>query len=388
MTSLHEVQPRETAGRMMIGRVNMQFQAAAFAALEILDGAGVDRVYCDYHDDFVVRKNVAGCTRFHFFQVKTSGKRNHLWSLLEVFALKKRGQGTDSASLKAIEGSFAGKLLIHSINFDDACETVTLLTNVQFNDDVEGVVSEFATAAHKTAPVTFLAGKFSEIFNGAATFEAAKVAATLQKFRLAPGVKYISGDHSEFVDAARGAIYRYSEIDLEYQEVQEIAASLISLVHRKSFAEISTGMSPERLDEAAGIAIDDLLGVLSISKEVYRALIGGEDPAALRNASIIQRRMRAAGATDSMIEYCTQQKVNWDIWLRRTRHAIPDFTLNFLLERLHAIYTGWSIPNATMDDLRQRIEALRKEKGVASIESLTDELLLGGVLSAMVRVKA
>lgn len=117
-------------------------------------------------------------------------------------------------------------------------------------------------------------------------------------------------------------------------------------------------------------------------------MIGGEDPAALRNASIIQRRMRAAGATDSMIEYCTQQKVNWDIWLRRTRHAIPDFTLNFLLERLHAIYTGWSVPNATMDDLRLRIEALRKEKNVASIESLTEELLLGGILSALVRVKA
>ena len=98
--------------------------------------------------------------------------------------------------------------------------------------------------------------------------------------------------------------------------------------------------------------------------------------------------MRVAGATDSMIEYCTQQKVNWDIWLRRTRHAIPNFTLNFLLERLHAIYTGWSIPNATMDDLRQRIEALRTEKSISSIESLTDELLLGGVLSAMVRVKA
>lgn len=262
MTSLHEVQPRETAGRMMIGRVNMQFQAAAFAALEILDGAGVDRVYCDYHDDFVVRRKVAGSTGYHFFQVKTSGKRNHLWSLLEVFALKKRAQGTDNASLKAIEGSFAGKLLVHSINFGDTCETVTLLTNVQFNDDVEGVAHELVTATHKGAPAKFLADKFTEIFTGAATFDAPKVAASLQKFRLVPGVKYIGGDHSEFVDAARGAIYRYSEIDLEYQEVQEIAASLISLVHRKSFAEINADTCPEQLDEAAGIAIDDLLGVL------------------------------------------------------------------------------------------------------------------------------
>lgn len=388
MTTLHDIQPRETAGRMMIGRVNMQFKAAAFAALEILDGAEVERVYCDYHDDFVVRKKGSGQPCYHFFQVKTSGKRNHLWSLLEVFSLKKRAQGDDSDSLKAIADSFAGKLFIHSINFGDACGTVTLLTNVQFSDDVEGAVGELSAGDYKSAPVKFLVDKFSKIFEGASSYDATKVADTLQKLRLVPGVKHIGGDHSEFVDAARGAIYRYSEIDLEYHEVQEIAASLISLVHRKSFADIPDAISARSLDQAAGIGIDDLLGVLSISKEVYRALLDGEDPAALRSASIIQRRMRAAGASDGMIEYCTQQKVNWDIWLRRTRHAIPDFTLNFLLERLHAVYLDWSKHGASMDDLRKKIEALHEEEMFAATESLTDELLLGGILSAMVRVKA
>ena len=59
--SLEIVAPIEDVGRDTISRFDMQFQAAAaYAALEILDGNGIDCVYCDYHDDFVVRRNEIG----------------------------------------------------------------------------------------------------------------------------------------------------------------------------------------------------------------------------------------------------------------------------------------------------------------------------------------
>ena len=67
MDIIHEKAPRETVGRDTMVRFRMQFQAAAFAALEILSGKEVDRVYCDYHDDFVVRRTVAGVVEYHFF---------------------------------------------------------------------------------------------------------------------------------------------------------------------------------------------------------------------------------------------------------------------------------------------------------------------------------
>jgi hypothetical protein len=43
----HEKPPREVVGRNTLTRFRMQFQAAAYAALEILKGKEVDRVYCD-----------------------------------------------------------------------------------------------------------------------------------------------------------------------------------------------------------------------------------------------------------------------------------------------------------------------------------------------------
>jgi len=375
---------------MTIERFDKQFRAAAFAALEILEGKGVDRVYCDYHDDFVVRRIESVGSRFHFFQVKTKGKTNHLWSLVDVFALKntKKGPSDDEATLKAVADSFAGKLYVHSVNFGDACSTVTLLTNVQFHDDVEAAVGELCAGTRVSTSMKFLEGNFAKIFAGAADFEAAKIADTLKKLRLLPGVAHIGDDQAAFVDAARGAIYRFSEIDLEYREVEVIASNLVSLVYRKSFEKLPAGLTPEELDDTVGVGIDDLLGVLSISKDLYVALQKGEDEKALRNASMIQRRMRAAGATEEMIEFSTQQKVEWDVWYRSKRHNIPDFTLNFLVQRLHELYVDWAKRGGDMGNLEERIETLRKEEKFAAFESLTQERLLGGVLSAMVRSKA
>jgi hypothetical protein len=56
INTIHDKAPREEVGRDTTARFRMQFQAAAYATLEILSGNEVDRVYCDYHDDFVVRR--------------------------------------------------------------------------------------------------------------------------------------------------------------------------------------------------------------------------------------------------------------------------------------------------------------------------------------------
>ena len=76
MKTIEIIQPAEDVGRDTLSRYDMQFQAAAYAALEVLEGQGVDCVFCDYHDDFVVRRVVGGKTTYHFFQVKTKDKLN------------------------------------------------------------------------------------------------------------------------------------------------------------------------------------------------------------------------------------------------------------------------------------------------------------------------
>ena len=89
MKTLETLAPGEDVGRDTISRYDMQYQAAAYAALEILDGKEVDCVYCDYHDDFVVRRSIAGRVTYHFFQVKTKKKENAQFDLNEIFGLSK-----------------------------------------------------------------------------------------------------------------------------------------------------------------------------------------------------------------------------------------------------------------------------------------------------------
>ena len=65
----------------------------------------------------------------------------------------------------------------------------------------------------------------------------------------------------EFVDA----IYKYSEIDLQYVECGEIIHSLIGLVETKSFSKLISELGENELDDSVGIGISDLLDILSIS---------------------------------------------------------------------------------------------------------------------------
>jgi hypothetical protein len=381
MVLIHEVAPREIAGRDMILRVNMQHQAAAYAALQVLDGGAVDRVYCDYHDDFVVRRRSAGRVSYHFFQVKTKGKLNHQWSLSEVFALKKR-QATDDDSLHAVKESFAGRLIHHSIVFGDSCDEVTLLSNVHFSDDVEDSVAELSNGAPSKKLAQFFLEQFNSIFQ--VNFDDAVKLKAVRKLTLLPGVKYIGDEQTDFATAARYAIHHYSEIDLEQRETIEIASNLVSLVNRKSCSKLAN-ITPLQLDDHVGVGIDDLLSVLSISKEAYYALKDGEDPKALKTASFIQRKLKAAGVTESMIEFASVQKVQWDIWLRNARHTYPEFDLNFLLQRIDEIRSAWLSHGGEMTYLNSLITTASEEGPAKSFPSLDKNLIFGGVIAAWVR---
>lgn len=384
MTELLESQPRELVGRETIARFDMQFQAAAFASLEILKDKEVDRVYCDWHDDFVVRKISSEGFTYCFYQVKTKGKLNHLWSLLEVFALKKRGQKEDAPALDEIQKSFAGKLLLHSISFQEQCQQVTLLTNVQFHDDVIRTVEEFNSGKFESKEAKFLKDNFAGIFKLSPAFDEPTVLKTLKKISLVPGASHIGPTRKEFSLAARKAIHHYSEIDLTQAEIAEIAQGLIELIHRKSFAEVLSGCSPGKLDDTVGVGLKDLLGILSISRDVYQALKDGGDPLALKSASVIQRLMKAAGATDSTIEFMTQQKVLWDIWLRTARHSIPPYDVNLLLEKIEIAQYDWSRTGGSFGELDSVVNGLLATLDEAKF-GMTRELLLGGILAAVVR---
>lgn len=377
---LHEVVPREVAGREAIARFAAQFRAAAYMSLAILENGEIDCVFCDFHDDYVVRRRVDQASLYDFYQVKTKGKSNYQWTQLDVYNIPQRG----AADLQKIGDSFAGKLLLHTVRFGVSCRSVVLQTNIQFDDNVCKISDALqeGEAEHKYAKTLF--EKFGEIFPEGAVLNDAEIRACLSKFRLEPGSPITDPSGDNFLALAKDAVYRYSEVDLSYQEFVEIAEKLLALVQRKSLRKISEADEATLVD-AAGVTIYDLLDILAISRAGYESLLRGGDVTALRTASILHRKLKDAGASDEMIEYLCRQKVLWDEWLRTKRHIIPEFDANQMMASLHKAGNDWVLSGGDLDKLFKIAEFFPANSNPILQEGLNRDLILGGILSEVTR---
>jgi Cap4 dsDNA endonuclease len=384
MDIIHEKAPRETVGRDTMVRFRMQFQAAAFAALEILSGKEVDRIYCDYHDDFVVRRVVGGVIEYHFFQVKTKGRANQQWDVDGVFALKKTGALDTPEKLEAIRSSIAGKLFIHTVEFGEQCRAVTVLSNVHFKDEVHDLVADLAAGTSSKKYARQLIEKFATIISPDKPLSSEQVEAARKKLTLQPNVQYIGDTLEAFAIAAHNAIWKHSEIELHQHEVERIAKSLVTLVEEKSCLPIS-GLSKADIDLATGVGLEDLLQVLSISTQVYQTLQQGGDPAAIKTASILQRKLKEAGTPDAMIESASRAKVAWDVWMRNARHTFPDFTFNVLLEEIDKKCKAWLLGGGVLAHLENCIAELQESPIGKQFPVLDIDLLFGALCAAIVR---
>ena len=381
--TINLVSPSETAGRDTIARYQAQFRAAAYECLSILSGKTIDRVYCDYHDDFVSRmQNTTGKPVYHFYQVKTKGKRNYQWTKLELFGLYK-GRKPKSEKIAA---SFAGKLLLHTIRFKNSCGNVIFLTNVQFEDDIESIVSSLEKGDFSNNDLKHLIEYFNDALVDGENLDQGAIEEKLKRLVLKPGIQYLNPHDHNFYALARDAIFEYSEIDLQHIECEEIIHDLVGLVETKSFTKLLCELDEAELDDTVGVGVSDLLEILSISKGAYEQLLKGGDPKAIKNASIIQRKLSEAGANERMIEYCSGSKVQWDIWFRDKRHSIPEFDLNFLLDDIDAIKNKWVSGALSFADLNSQIDNLwKKIAGKGLTATLTKTLILGGIFAALVR---
>lgn len=380
-----DVAPTETAGRETIARFQAQFRAAAYECLSILTGKTIDRVYCDFQDDFVSRQQNGGKPIYHFYQVKTKAQRNYQWDKLEVLGLRKRGKPKP----EQMAGSFGGKLMVHTIRFKDACGSVVFLTNVQFDDQLEEIAKALESGELSHQSLKPFLEAFNEAFSQGDPLDEGAIKDAVSKLLLKPGIQYLHPHTHDFEALAREAIFKYSEVDLQHAESEEIIHSLVALVEKKSFKKLLSTLTENDLDDAAGIGISDLLEILSISKGAYQELLAGGDSSAIKSASIIQRKLSQAGAGAEMIEYCSKCKVQWDVWLRDKRHTLPEFDLNFLLEELNSIKNALASGKIALADMQGLInQALAKisDRGLAA--TLNADLLLGGVLSQLVRSEA
>jgi len=382
---LHEVEPRENVGRETIARYQAQFRGAAFECLSLLGNDALDRVYCDYQDDFVSRLNIDGSHVYNFFQVKTKGKLNYQWSVNDILGMRKGAKKCDPTKFS---DSYIGKLLIHTIRFENSCGKVVFLTNVHLNDDLEELRDSIEGDSDNIY-YKLLLENFNDALCPEAPIEDKKIIDRIKKLQLKSNISYLNPHDNNFFSEARETIYQYSEIDLQRSECEEILNSLISLVERKSFGKLLAEIGEEDLDDIAGVSLAEMLDILSLSKEAYQILKDGGDSKAIKSVSIIHRLMSKSGASERMIEYVSDCKVRWDIWFRDKRHTIPEFDLNFILEEIEKNASEWVKSGESLSILRGRIDKALSALDDEDLSATLDrELLLGAVFSFLVRGNA
>lgn len=383
--NISDIPAREMVGRDTIARFNAQFRGAAIKSLQILEGGAIDRIYCDFQDDFVVRENLSGNKTYHFYQVKTKSKKNHLYTIRELFGLY-QNRGLKSQNSDDISKSFVGLLLLHAVNFEDSCTTATFQTNINFDDKTEALINAIGDVDLQNKHFVILTGKFRDCFSCPETLKDEDIQSILSKLRFEPGLVYLHPDDTSFPALARDAIFKFSEVDLKYAEAKRIIANLVSLVEKKSFSQIIGQVSETELDDAAGIGLSDLLSILSISRGAYDQLIAGGDVHAIRNVSIIQRKLGDAGATDEMVEYASSCKAEWDTWVRKNRHYISELDFNIFLQQLDDVVKKWIGGIVPMSQMKPYIDTILSNNREASFGSaLTQNLVLGGLLACVVK---
>lgn len=382
---------REQNGRDSFSRYRAQVRSAAVASLSILEGGTVDRVYCDLHDDFVIRKKDGDGFTYIFYQVKTKGKQNHNWTINEVFGLNTQLRDQSKQNVDAFKGSFVGKLLLHAVVFDQYCNSVIFQTNVNNSDEVEDLLSDIESGifAHKFSKV--MLDRFNECFGeNANSFSSEQAKSMLSKLSFESDVSFLKEGDNYFELIVKEKIYEFSEIELERAEFREILLRLLELVERKSSGVIKT-WDANSIESCAGVSVDDLLSILSISKDAYYSLLSGGDGNAIKSASMIQRALKSSGADISMIMYCSKCKTDWDVWYSSARHVIQELDLLSISERVSAVlYSTMNTQGVLgMNSLRIPIKNLLVELESESLKfDLTNDLILGGVFSALVRGKS
>lgn len=383
---LETVKPKEQAGRDSFGRFKAQSRSAAIATLSILEGSNnVDRVYCDLHDDFVVRINNNGVYSYVFYQVKTHGKQKHNWTLNEVFGLSSRVKDLSKHKSEKIRDSFAGKLLLHTVNFRNHCEAVVFQTNINIDDPLEDLLDDIREGKFENKLSVLLAERFCDCFF-TESLAVSVVHKNIQKLRFETDVQYLKLASHNFGPIAKDIIYKYSEIDLSHDESEDILTKLVELVELKSSGVIDD-WTRESIELNAGISISDLLEVLSISRAAYEILAGGGDLLAIKNASIIQRTLQNSGASEEIIEFCTRCKIKWDEWFRNNRHTLSEFDVvsvksdvaMILQQSINKGAVNISFLQGPIEDYLKKID--NKNYG------LDKEKILGGVFSELVRMK-
>ncbi|WP_185232622.1 dsDNA nuclease domain-containing protein [Teredinibacter franksiae] len=383
----HNLRPREQGGRTALERFDCQIKSGVIACLEILNEDEVQKVYCEFHDDIVVQRKLNSESTYDFIQVKTQEDIREPFGLNKLFGINTQKGG--SLTTKNLHDSFAGKLLQHVIQFGKECNSVVFQTNIVVDKKVEELRASLDKGEVDNKWVQLLFSKYNGAFSGdGSEFTQKEIIEHFNKLHIQEDVPYLKLGNSTYHSEAHSRIYEYSEIDLRYIEAREIIIKLEDLVFRKSKGPLKE-FSYKEIEEKTSIGITDLLNVLAISRDAYLALKSGGDAKAIRNASIIQRTLESAGVSQDSITYCSQCKIEWDVWVRES-------CLDFLDVEGIAGIVEIELNKIITIDHKLKLMDLRKAVKLSMIElekekilfDLNKDQVLGAFFSQIVKLKS
>lgn len=377
---LTDIAPREHAGRDTIKRYDYQFRKAAEACLRLLDDSSIERVYCDYHDDYILKVVNEDDALYMFHQVKTKAKDGDRWGRADLFGIKKKG--AKDFKLGQGKNSIAGKLFYHHINFGASCKSVHIVTNAHFEDEIQELldITKEANTHDELIVDSKLAGLILDFFQKEFDqVDPKMIFEFLRKLELNPNAGKLNDTDSDQEAIYLGRIYKYTEVSLDQAQAKQIASSLIDLVRKKSMKEIPHDISEKDLEEIASIEFGDVLNILSISKAAYDELKAGGDEKALKSASVLQRLLKRCGATEAMVIAACKAKVAWDNWIRNNRHIIGASDYFALEARVKEEVDRLATGNFTLADLYKNLSLMPKilEGKLPSANTLNVDLIFG-----------
>lgn len=259
------------------------------------------------------------------------------------------------------------------------------------HDEIDDILKDIQSGHFKNKYTKVLLDKFNDCYEDDLDKKLSQVDIQnrLLKLEVEPDVFYLKSDVN-FEPFAREQIHTYSEIDLDRTELKVILLKLVDMVENKS-SGIIVELTAESIEKLAGISINDLLSILSISKDAYYNLLDGGDSKAIKSASIIQRLLKKAGADDNIIAYCSKCKSEWDIWLRKNRHIISELDLHAITQKIANLILPLMESSNSVDItlLREPIKNLLGQlKNEELIYDLNENLIIGGVFSELVKGKS
>lgn len=377
---LHEVNPREQSGRDAVARFKAQYRAAAFECLSLLKDDEIVAIYCDLHDDYVIKRIIDKQEYYDFFQVKTNGKNGFQWGISDIFGYKRK----KIQDFNNIRDSFFGKLVNHAIEFGDACNTINVQSNKDFCEEIYEIEDEFSKVENKNKVHVLIKKEFKNIFKNSSSLSDAEIQECLAKFKLHGASEVVDIEGGNYLPLARHEICEISEVDLSFEEAVEVSLGVLELVQNKSTGVIKVWSKAE-IDKLASICLDDILKIMTISPSSYRYLKDGGDKSALKHTSIIHRFFKETGAKDDLIEYLCLCKSKYDQWNSNTKHFLNELDFNIFKSDIKDMVEEWVKKGCGNTSFLKMASNYKKNSQYQFVDGMEEDVIVGGLLSEVVR---